>query len=257
MPIVKICGLKDEAAVAAALRLPVDYIGFVFAPSKRRVTPARAGELIRAVESARAEGKPAPRTVGVFVDPTLESIGDVLREAPLDIVQLHGSESPDFCRRVKAAYGVGVWRVCSVSAAAEEHSAASGREAADAAGGSGRSGIAAGDTDADAALSAIAAALDPYAPHIDGLMLDTAGGGTGKTFEWERIPPYQAWARRHGIPLLVAGGLHPDNVAALIETFEPDGVDVSSGVETDGTKDVAKITAFVERVKRHESHASA
>lgn len=226
MPTVKICGLKDNDTLERVLPLPVDQIGFLFAPSKRQVTPQQAGELIRAVKDYRERGLPAPETVGVFVDPTEEQLRDTLAIAPLDIVQLHGSEPPDFCRRVKTAFPVRVWRVCSVSGA----------------GGDERS---------------VAEALDPYAGCIDGLLLDTAGGGTGKTFEWNRIPVYKQWAGRHGIPLLVAGGLSPDNVAELLDAYAPDGVDVSSGVETDGVKDIVKITAFVERVKRRESHATA
>ncbi|PYI54913.1 phosphoribosylanthranilate isomerase [Paenibacillus flagellatus] len=230
MTTVKICGLKDAETLSAILHLPIDHIGFLFAKSKRQVTPKQAGELTRLVRERRERGQAVPFTVGVFVNPTLEQLEETLRDAPLDIVQLHGSESPDFCRRVKEAFGVRVYRVFSVT-------------------GDGSSG---GDAEAEAAL-----ALEPYAGRIDGMLLDTAGGGTGVAFDWSRIPAYQAWARRQGIPLLVAGGLNPDNIASLIEAYGPDGVDVSSGVETDGTKDVGKITAFVERVKRHESHASA
>lgn len=85
-------------------------------------------------------------------------------------------------------------------------------------------------------------------------MLDTHdplyGGGSGKTFAWERIPAYAEWAKSREIALFVAGGLQPDNVQQLIQTYTPFGVDVSSGVETEGVKDIAKITAFVERVKQ-------
>jgi len=227
MTTVKICGLKDKATVEAILHLPIDHIGFLFAKSKRQVTPGDAGEMIRVIHERRTAGQPVPLTVGVFVDPSREFLAEVMREAPLDVVQLHGSESPDFCRWVKMTFGVLVYRVFSVM-----------------------------DTGPDQA-GELGDVLDPYAGQIDGLLLDTAGGGTGKTFEWNRIPAYHAWAVRNRIPLLVAGGLHPDNVAGLIGSYPLDGVDVSSGVETDGTKDIAKITAFVERVKRHESHAGA
>lgn len=232
MATVKICGLKDAETVKAVLHLPIDHIGFIFAKSKRQVTQAEAGELVRAVRAGRESGLPVPQTVGVFVNPTEERIAEVLREAPLDVIQLHGSEDPAFCRRVRETFGVRVLRVFSVA-------------------GSETGGEPAGPAESPEA------ALSPFAGCIDGLLLDTAGGGTGKTFEWSRIPDYLAWARRTGIPLLVAGGLTPDNVADLLAEYEPDGVDVSSGVETDGVKDIAKITAFVERVKRHESHASA
>ncbi|GAA3405154.1 phosphoribosylanthranilate isomerase [Paenibacillus hodogayensis] len=232
MTTVKICGFKDVETVKAVLHLPIDYIGFILAPSKRQVTPALAGDMVRAVNERRRTGAPAPLTAGVFVNPTEQQLAEALREAPLDIIQLHGAESPEFCRWVREMFGVRVYRVCSF---AETEGAASGQDGA----------------------QAVAAALDPYAGCVDGLLLDTVGGGTGKTFDWSRIPDYAAWARRNGIPMLVAGGLDPDNVAELIGAYAPDGVDVSSGVEMDGVKDVHKITAFVERVKRHESHANA
>lgn len=232
MATVKICGLKNKETLASVLHLPIDHIGFIFAKSKRQISAEQAGEMVRIVQQRRERGQPAPLAVGVFVNPSLEQLAEVMRLAPLDIIQLHGAESPAFCRQVKEMFRASVYRVCSV--------ANTGNEAA-----------------YEQASDVVAAQLDPYADCIDGLLLDTAGGGTGQTFEWSRIPDYTAWANRNRIPLLIAGGLTPDNVAELLESYEPDGVDVSSGVETDGVKDIHKITAFVERVKRHESHASA
>lgn len=224
MATVKICGLKDTETVRSVLHLPIDHIGFLFAKSKRQVTPAQAGEMVKVINDSRLRGNRVPLTVGVFVDPSEQQLAEVMREAPLDIIQLHGSEDAAFCKRVRDTYGVQVYRVFSAD---------------------------------NQPAQSIEEMLAPYAGCIDGLLLDTAGGGTGRTFEWNRIPDYLAWTNRNRIPLLVAGGLHPDNVAELLEAYAPDGVDVSSGVETDGVKDISKITAFVERVKRHESHASA
>jgi phosphoribosylanthranilate isomerase len=94
--------------------------------------------------------------------------------------------------------------------------------------------------------------LGGYRGAVDAILLDTHdpvyGGGSGTTFAWECIPPYLRWAREAGIRLLVAGGLSADNVGELVAAYGPDGVDVSSGVETDGVKDIAKIRDFVERV---------
>lgn len=100
--------------------------------------------------------------------------------------------------------------------------------------------------------------LDPYAGCIDGLLIDTYdpvyGGGSGKTFAWDLIPPYQEWAKRQGIPLFVAGGLDSDNVSHLIGQYAPYGVDVSSGVESEpGVKDINKVMAFIERVKGNDA----
>lgn len=220
--LVKICGLKDVQVLKSILHLPIDYIGFMFAKSRRQVSAAQAGELIR---SMREHGGVVPRAVGVFMNPTPEELAAVLREAPLDAVQLHGNESAELCRWVRATFGVAVIKVVSI-----------GSETSD---------------------RPLGETLDPYAGSIDMLLLDTfepvVGGGSGKTFAWDRIPAYLEWARHGNIPLLVAGGLQADNVGELLGSYAPDGVDVSSGVETDGVKDVSKITAFVERVKQHAS----
>lgn len=219
---VKICGLQTEEMAKQVAGLPVDYIGFVFARSKRQVTPGQAAAMLRAIRTAEHR----PQAVGVFVNPGLDELEAVLREAALDVVQLHGQESPEFCRSVKKWFpGVKVFKVMVISAAMSSENA----------------------------TASVRGSLEPYRGLVDGMLLDTFdpmyGGGSGKTFAWETIPPYQQWCREAGIPLLVAGGLQPDNVRGLIDRYAPDGVDVSSGVEVDGVKDIGKITTFVERVK--------
>ncbi|WP_166239390.1 phosphoribosylanthranilate isomerase [Paenibacillus turpanensis] len=243
-PTVKICGIRHPEILETLTELPVDYIGFVFAESKRRVTAEQAGELTRLLRSAgkaageeqasvkahgadEASGSRVPKTVGVFVNPAYEELLHVIDTAGLDIAQLHGSEPPEFCSRVKQARpSVRLVKVLPVQL---------------------------GDTEL-LTEEAVEAQLAPYAAEVDGFMLDThdpvTHGGTGQAFSWDKIPPYLHWCRSRGIPLWVAGGLHADNVAGLIEAYGPDGVDVSSGVETDGVKDKSKVKQFVERVKR-------
>lgn len=218
---VKICGLKTEEAVEAVAGLPVDQAGFVFAASKRQVAPEQARLLI---DLLRERGSKA-LAVGVFVNPTLEEVARTAEQAGLDVAQLHGGESAGFCAELKRAYpDMLIYKALSV------HDA---------------------DGEAEPGIEeAVDRRLAPYAPYCDAFMLDTAGGGTGRTFRWDVIPAYQRWSAGRHVPLIVAGGLHPGNVRQLIEQFAPDGVDVSSGVETDGRKDTDKIAAFVERVKR-------
>ncbi|CAH0118759.1 MULTISPECIES: phosphoribosylanthranilate isomerase [unclassified Paenibacillus] len=233
---VKICGLQTVELLESMINLPVDQVGFVFAKSKRQVDAEKARTMI---DFIRAQKGFAPLTVGVFVNPAKEELQAVLSKAELDVVQLHGQETPEFCRWVKETFGVQVYKSCSIATAREDGgTAASGAENA--------AGVA---VLKDGAMERIAA----YAGAVDAILLDTydpeQAGGSGKAFAWDRIPRYQAWAREAGVKLLVAGGLDADNVAGLIEAYGPDGVDVSSGVETDGVKDIAKITAFVERVK--------
>lgn len=217
-PKVKICGLQSIDTLESMSELQVDYIGFIFAKSKRQVSPKQAGKMIDYIKKKMTGN---PLTVGVFVNPTMDELVHTLKDAPLDVIQLHGMESSELCGWVQKHLKVKVFKVFAIM-----------NELSDA---------------------EINQALDPYQGTIDALMLDTydpvVGGGTGKTFAWERIPSYQRWAHLHDCPLIIAGGLETHNVAELIAVYRPDGVDVSSGVEIDGMKDIHKITAFVERVK--------
>jgi phosphoribosylanthranilate isomerase len=224
IPTVKICGLQSVEVLKSIIHLPIDHIGFVFAPSKRQVKPDKASELISYLKTEAANGISIPLTVGVLVNPSKEQLTEIMAVAPLDVVQLHSQETPEFCGWVREHFQVQVFK--SVSISKSENKVPSQAE--------------------------VAAQLDPYVGSVDAVLLDTFdpvyGGGSGKTFAWDCIPVYQEWARSAAVKLLVAGGLQPDNVDQLVEAYRPDGVDVSSGVETDGVKDIAKITAFVERV---------
>lgn len=220
---VKICGLQDVEVLKSMKRLPLEYVGFVFAPSRRKVSPERAAELI--AELAGWENGNPPLAAGVFVNPTLAELEELLSTVRLDVIQLHGQEDVEYCRAVREAFPqVQVWKALSVAGSAGE--AASG-----------------GPED-----------LEPYAGTVHAVLLDTydpsGSGGSGRTFDWEKIPAYQQAAAACGLPLFIAGGLHPGNVHELLEGYAPYGVDVSSGVESDGIKDIVKITAFVERVKQ-------
>jgi phosphoribosylanthranilate isomerase len=199
---VKICGLRtvDHALVAAGAG--ADFIGLVFAPSRRQVSVETAREIVAAVRP-----QSTARAVGVFVDATPTEMNRVVRACDLDYVQLSGQERDD----IIAALDVPAIRVIHV--------------------GHGPSGSLA------ERIAASPAEL---------VLLDTArtgmAGGTGKTFDWGVVPAVDR-------PLLIAGGLHPDNVASALDATHAWGVDVSSGVETDGVKDPAKIRAFIEHTQ--------
>ncbi|MBB6635377.1 phosphoribosylanthranilate isomerase [Cohnella thailandensis] len=223
--LVKICGIKEETTIDGMKGLPVDYIGFVFAKSKRQVTPERAAELISAASRTQMAGEAPPQTVGVFVNPTLEELERALSVAKLDVVQLHGEETPAFARQVADRFGVKVWRALPIVESAGDPVGAVEPEGAG------------------------PARLEAYRGIAEAILIDTAGGGTGKTFRWDLIPGYQEAAAANGLKLFVAGGLSPDNVDGLVEQYSPEGVDISSGVETDGVKDNAKIAAFAQKVR--------
>ncbi|MFH5184732.1 phosphoribosylanthranilate isomerase [Paenibacillus sp. TAB 01] len=247
---VKICGLREPETLRSILHLPIDHIGFVFAKSKRQVTPQQAAEMTRVLEQRRESGLQTPLSVGVFVEPEREQLAALMQVARLDVIQLHSKESPELCAWIKETFpGVQVWKVISVTQA--QHSGE--KEAGSPESGKENFAPAKEDGLAGEAERAVAAVLEPYRSVVDAILLDTHdpvyGGGSGQTFAWDAIPPYRRWCSEAGIKLLVAGGLQADNVEELVEAYIPDGVDVSSGVETEGIKDVKKITSFVERVK--------
>jgi phosphoribosylanthranilate isomerase len=234
MSSVKICGLQQPEMVKAILHLPIDYMGFVFAKSKRQVTSDQAAEMIRVLQDQRKTGLNTPLSVGVFVNPSQAELESVMQHAHLDVIQFHGQESPEQCQWVKNAFpGVQVWKVISV---------VQGYQMQD---------------EKDNTTYSVSGLLEPYRNVVDAILLDTFdpvyGGGSGKTFAWEEITAYQQWCREAGLQLFVAGGLLPDNVGELLDAYSPNGVDVSSGVETDGIKDINKIIRFVERVKHRDT----
>lgn len=170
---VKICGIKLEDTLIGMSGLPVEYIGFMFAKSRRQVTTERAAELLAvARQTPMANGKP-PRVVGVFVNPTMEQLAETLSIVPLDVVQLHGDETPEFCREVGERFEIEVWRALSM--AEGEGAPIDGPER-----------------------------LDAYRGAVSSILLDTAGGGTGRAFRWEVIPAYQETALRNGLQLFIA-----------------------------------------------------
>lgn len=189
---VKICGLSTASAVETACRAGADYIGFVFAESRRRVSLEQAQKLTALVP-------PAVRKVGVFVSPSLAELEEAISVANLDLVQIHG----DFDEELLTQIGRPVIRAYQVKGDLEDIS----QEAA-------------------------------Y------LLFDAPLAGSGQTFDWQTFDRSQI-----NQPFFIAGGLHAGNVREAIQHFAPYAVDVSSGVETDGQKDLEKITEFIERVK--------
>ena len=206
--LVKICGLREVAHAKVAAETGADLIGFIFAPSRRQVTSELAADAIAAAKASCA----APlMAVGVFVDASPETINNVIEQAGLDLVQLHGTEPPGFAARIAAP----VIRVHRLPAGTALAAALRQVEAHD------------------------APPARPAIHFIEGHD-PAAHGGTGVQADWGLAA---ALARRHR--LVLAGGLSPDNVASAISVVQPQAVDVSSGVETAGVKDPAKIRAFV------------
>lgn len=189
---VKICGLSTVEAVETAVLAGADYIGFVFAESKRQVSLEQAHELAKLVT-----GK--TKIVGVFVSPSLEELEQAIAQVPLDIVQIHGMFDETLIPKIS----VPVIRAIQLS-------------------------------DQEAKVTSPA----------DFLLFDAPVAGSGRTFDWDLLKDQKIQQ-----DFFIAGGLTVDNVRQARETFQPYALDVSSGVETDGRKDIEKIKAFIEGAK--------
>jgi len=213
---VKICGIRDKTHALAAVEAGADFIGLVFAPSKRQVTPTQACEIASAVKKSSKPDDIGTKVVGVFVNAPASQVNEIADFCALDCVQLSGDESWEYCREVVEPV-IKAIRIGQQSPA-----------------------------DLYAELSA-GGQLLPQQRFIALLDSQVEGkyGGTGESFNWNLA---QQVAKR--FPVIIAGGLDPKNVARLIERVRPWGVDVSSGVETGGVKDIAKIKAFVEAVRK-------
>jgi phosphoribosylanthranilate isomerase len=212
MTAIKICGLSDEAGHAAARDAGAEYVGFVFfPPSPRAVTPDQAG----AIGAPGGKLRVGPLRVGLFVDPDDALLASAIPAARLDLVQLHGHETPARVAEVRQKFGLKVIKVLPV-ATAEDVAAAAGYAAAD------------------------FLMFDAKPPPGAALT-----GGNAQTFDWTVLRGV-----RIGKPWFLAGGLHAGNVAEAIRIARPTVADVSSGVEaTRGVKDPARIRAFIAAVR--------
>ena len=190
---IKICGLSRPGDIYAVNEEKPEYIGFVFAQSRRNVTQRQAFDL-------RKKLAPDIVPVGVFVDDTIENIVSLAQRGIIDVIQLHGSENEEYVCRLKAFTDKPVIKAVAVQNA--------------------------GDAQKWVETSA------------DYLLLDGEGGGKGRRFNWDLIGQIDK-------PFFLAGGLSRENIGAALEKTKPFAVDVSSGVETDGFKDPAKIREFI------------
>ena len=214
---VKICGVRslDDALVAA--RAGADYFGLVFVPGRRRRVEPEAARII--TDGLRAGDLEGPKSVGLFGDQPLDEVLDTIATAGLDYVQLCGDEPLDYCRAVLEC--AGVIKVLHVA-----------------------------DDGSPDAIDYVANRIDAFAAAGCTVTLDSQvvglHGGTGQSFDWSIAAQLAASGRS----FLLAGGLTPANVAEAVAVVRPWGVDVSSGVETDGVKDPDKIKQFVANARR-------
>lgn len=223
-PKVKMCGISKVETIPAVVEAKPDYMGLVFAPSKRQVTVDQAKTLVEELHKQYASrynsgagqsnddveqsNNDEIKTVGVFVNETLETLVKIATEVNLDAVQLHGDEDEAFIQSLKERTNVEVWKAVQIRSAADAEAWI--------------------DSSADMLL------FDAY--HKD------ERGGTGEVFDWSCLDEFER-------PFMLAGGIDSTNVARAIRTVRPYGIDISSGIETDGVKDDEKITAFTKLVR--------
>ena len=199
---VKICGITSPSDAEFVCASGVDAIGLVFyEKSPRNVTVQQALDICKVVP-------PFVTVVGLFVNMPADELNTILQQVPLDLLQFHGAESPDYCSAFSRPYikAVPMKGLSDFAAYADQY------------------------TDAKGFL------VDSHAPD--------SVGGSGKTFDWTQIP------KSCSKPIILAGGLNPENIAAAIEMMNVYAVDVSSGVEAlPGKKDQAKVEAFMRVIK--------
>ena len=235
-PKVKMCGISKVETIPAIVDAKPDYMGLVFAPSKRQVTVEQAktlvdelhkqyektyGEITVPMNTDTAQDSQDNqefvqensnfekiKTVGVFVNETIENLLKIAEEVKLDVIQLHGDEDESFIQTLKEQSNVEVWKAIQVRSAADAEKWI--------------------DSSADMLL------FDAY--HKD------ERGGTGEIFDWSSLDAFER-------PFMLAGGIDSTNVARAIRTVRPYGIDISSGIETEGVKDNEKIKAFTNIVR--------
>ena len=221
MPKIKMCGISKVETISAIVDAKPDYMGLVFAPSKRQVTVDQAKILVSELHKQYANRynrnviqwsndvvQEFIKTVGIFVNETLDNLVTIATEVNLDAVQLHGDEDEAFIQSLKERTNVEVWKAVQIRSAADAEAWI--------------------DSSADMLL------FDAY--HKD------ERGGTGEVFDWSSLDEFER-------PFMLAGGIDSTNVARAIRTVRPYGIDISSGIETEGVKDDEKIKSFTNIVR--------
>ena len=211
---IKLCGMMKPCDIEYANRVKPDFVGFIFANTRRKISAAQAKQFREALDAEI----PA---VGVFVNEDISVITSLVQNGCIDLIQLHGEEDADYIRRLREVCDVPVIKAVKVQIVEQIQQTA--------------------------------------ALPVDYLLLDTYRkgvlGGTGEAFDWELLREAKAAAgdaaegELFGKPYFLAGGLHAGNLreAAALGSY---GLDVSSGIETDGSKDFTKMVEVMELVRK-------
>ena len=210
---VKICGITNLADARFAAGAMVDYLGFIFYDkSPRFIDPAEAGAIVNWIEGSEK--------VGVFVNQSLDDVNRITKESGLDLVQLHGDETIEYCQLIEKP----IIKVIHITP--------------------------------DYDFEELKAKVLLYSEVAKFLLFDSKignqWGGTGKTFDWSILKEITG-----EVPFFLSGGLNPENIKTAIESVQPFAVDISSGVEEEpGIKDFEKIEAVMNMLEDRQSSPS-
>ncbi|MED4532184.1 phosphoribosylanthranilate isomerase [Metabacillus fastidiosus] len=207
-PLLKYCGIRSYSDLQTVASSQADYLGFIFADSKRKVDSKEVKEWLQKVN---INGK---KIVAVFVNATIEQIETVYQDIKMDVVQFHGDEPISEMNEIKNKLNVEIWKALHQHSETEEemisyHNIADG--------------------------------------FVVDSKVKGQRGGTGVTFDWTVVPKFTEIAKRYNNKLFIAGGVKPDNIEKLLD-YHPIGIDLSSGIELDEQKNKEMINELEERM---------
>ncbi|MGD6774977.1 phosphoribosylanthranilate isomerase [Sutcliffiella horikoshii] len=214
---VKFCGNKSLEDYEASVKTDADYLGFVFARSKRQVTPDQVAQWVASVQPRNK------RLVGIFVNQSKEFILHAVRTVPLDVVQCHGDEELTFIKELKAESDVDIWKVIHH----EDESTVN-------------------------KLKPFLGTIDGF---VVDKKVGNQYGGTGTSFNWGHIPLYDKVSCENDIPYLIAGGINVETLQELLP-FSPQGIDLSSGIEENFAKSEEKMNLIERMVREHDKRTN-
>lgn len=207
----KYCGNRTASDLQKSVQSKADYVGLIFAESKRRVEVEAAKQWLKCISLGDKQ------LVGVFVNAPIDKIIGAASQLPLAVIQCYGDETVEYIAKIKEATGLAVWK-------AIHH-----------------------DGNALAKMKQYAGIADGYV--VDS-RVSGAWGGTGISFDWKNVPFYLEEAARQAAPCFIAGGITPENVEKLL-SYRPYGIDISSGIEENGEKSVKKMKEIEKKVANY------
>jgi phosphoribosylanthranilate isomerase len=204
---IKYCGCRNLEDYILLSSSKATIIGFIFANSKRKVSIGETAKWVRSFEKTK-------KLAGVFQNAPLDEMIRASEEIPLDIIQCHGNESPDFIMKVKENTRKLVFKAIPFN-------------------------------------DEVMTSIEAYSNSADAVIIDSVAdgqfGGTGIPFTWSKIPELLQEAEKFHLPLFIAGGIHSSNVEALL-SYRPYGIDLSGGIESDGKKSAERINELERKI---------